>query len=153
LDRIVEGLPCGVLVTEADGQISVANPAARKLLGVADEFAFAVFDQLPDWAAEMLNHTLVGGESEFACSQGDVEWLAVRQAQLAEADGGSSIFILRDASEAKRLEQAQDALRRRQALAEMSALLAHEIRNPLGSLELFAGLLADAQLGGEREQW
>src|ERR1043165_817352 len=35
----------------------------------------------------------------------------------------------------------------------MSALLAHEIRNPLGSLELFAGLLADAQLGGEREQW
>ncbi len=33
--------------------------------------------------------------------------------------------------------------RRAQALAEVAALLAHEIRNPLGSLELFAGLLAE----------
>jgi hypothetical protein len=30
------------------------------------------------------------------------------------------------------------------ALAEVAAVLAHEIRNPLGSMELFAGLLADA---------
>ena len=29
-------------------------------------------------------------------------------------------------------------------MAEVATLLAHEIRNPLGSLELFAGLLADA---------
>ena len=35
----------------------------------------------------------------------------------------------------------------------MSALLAHEIRNPLGSLELFAGLLAEANLGGDSQRW
>ena len=35
----------------------------------------------------------------------------------------------------------------------MSALLAHEIRNPLGSLELFAGLLAESELGGECRAW
>jgi len=35
----------------------------------------------------------------------------------------------------------------------MSAILAHEIRNPLGSLELFAGLLANAGLSGESSQW
>ena len=154
LDRIVEGLPCGVLVAEVGGQISVVNPAARKLLGIPDEIPLAVFDQLPDWAAELLDRTSVeGSELEFACAQGETEWLAVRRAELPESKEGSTIFILRDASEAKRLEQAQDALRRRQALAEMSALLAHEIRNPLGSLELFAGLLASAELGGEREQW
>src|ERR1019366_6952251 len=38
----------------------------------------------------------------------------------------------------------RETVRRTQALAEMATLLAHEIRNPLGSLELFAGLLADA---------
>ena len=32
----------------------------------------------------------------------------------------------------------------KESLAEMATLLAHEIRNPSGSLELFAGLLADA---------
>jgi two-component system sensor histidine kinase FlrB len=50
-------------------------------------------------------------------------------------------------------DQERESLRRRQALAEMSAVLAHEIRNPLGSLELFAGLLADAHLATEPQQW
>ena len=59
----------------------------------------------------------------------------------------ASVYILRDVSERKRLEETQAGLRREQALAEMSAMLAHEIRNPLGSLELFAGLLAESRSG------
>jgi signal transduction histidine kinase len=55
--------------------------------------------------------------------------------------------------ENRRLEQEREALSRRQALAEMSALLAHEIRNPLGSLELFAGLLAESDLEEEERSW
>jgi signal transduction histidine kinase len=56
-------------------------------------------------------------------------------------------------SEAKKLERERENVRRQQALVEMSALLAHEIRNPLGSLELFAGLLAETDLGEERRGW
>ena len=51
------------------------------------------------------------------------------------------------------MEQEREHLRRQQALVEMSALLAHEIRNPLGSLELFAGLLAESGLEGESRRW
>lgn len=93
-------------------------------------------------------------------------WLAVKHAAVktenAEADalasppgGGDpeSIFILRDVSDAKRLVREREKLRREQALAEMSAILAHEIRNPLGSLELFAGLLAEAGLPAECRPW
>jgi two-component system sensor histidine kinase FlrB len=53
----------------------------------------------------------------------------------------------------QQFEQERESLRRRQALAEMSAVLAHEIRNPLGSLELFAGLLAGAGLAAEPQEW
>jgi signal transduction histidine kinase len=49
---------------------------------------------------------------------------------------------LKDANDT--LEQEREAARRSQALAEVATLLAHEIRNPLASLELFAGLLADS---------
>lgn len=154
LDRILEGLPCGVLVKEVTGQISIANPEARRLLGVSSGDLLAVMEQLPDWAVKILNETVSdGAEKEYSCGAAPVEWMAIRQAQLDPEDGGSSIFILRDSSEAKRLEQTQTALRRRQALAEMSVLLAHEIRNPLGSMELFAGLLAEAELSGEAQQW
>jgi signal transduction histidine kinase len=52
-----------------------------------------------------------------------------------------------------RMQQEHEALNRRQALAEMSALLAHEMRNPLGSLELFAGLLAESGLPPEQCAW
>jgi signal transduction histidine kinase len=65
----------------------------------------------------------------------------------------TSVFILRDVSETKKLDQEREQIRRQQALVEMSALLAHEIRNPLGSLELFAGLLAEANLEGESQRW
>jgi signal transduction histidine kinase len=58
--------------------------------------------------------------------------------------GDDSLLILRDLTEAKQLEREREISRRTQALAEVATLLAHEIRNPLGSLELFAGLLANA---------
>ena len=102
------------------------------------------------------------GEQEHGLpdGRGGERWLAVRHAavrdtgddQSARADC-VSVFILRDVSDAKRLVRERDKLRREQALAEMSAILAHEIRNPLGSLELFAGLLAGAGLSVECRQW
>ncbi|HZU41110.1 MAG TPA: HAMP domain-containing sensor histidine kinase [Terriglobales bacterium] len=42
------------------------------------------------------------------------------------------------------LDEKNRELSRSQALVEVSAILAHEIRNPLGSLELFVNLLADS---------
>ena len=121
-------------------------------------------------------------EQCFAGGTAEEIWLAVRHAAVTDEDAsakdvadkdkskdknknkdmgtetsavsdGVSIFILRDISEAKRLLREKDKQRREQALAEMSAVLAHEIRNPLGSLELFAGLLAGAALPRECRGW
>ena len=148
LNRILEGLPCGVLVTEADGTITIANPETRRLLGTLADAGLDALERIPVWMQEWLDDMRDGSvEREYRCGSGSLEWISIRRAQLAAAEGGSSIFILQDVSEAKRLEEAQQALRRRQALTEMSSLLAHEIRNPLGSLELFAELLAESELG------
>lgn len=53
----------------------------------------------------------------------------------------------------KELQRERDLRQRREALAEISALLAHEIRNPLASLELFAGLLHGAGLPCPESEW
>ena len=53
----------------------------------------------------------------------------------------------------RELEETQAKLRREECLAEVSTLLAHEIRNPLASLELFAGLLAESVLVAEHRDW
>jgi two-component system sensor histidine kinase FlrB len=165
LRRILEGLPCGVLVVEAEAiagrtaatgisedqtRISTTNPEAQRLLGGS----FGSIDALPSAVREALDRAKRSGqESELALGE-DRQWVAIGHAWLEESEACPiSIFILRDISDAKRLEHDREQLRRQQALVEVSALLAHEIRNPLGSLELFAGLLAEANLEGESRRW
>jgi len=150
LRRILEGLPCGVLVSETGGQISTLNPEAVRLLGASFETEAA----LPGSIAEALERTRDSNREVEAPVPSPAAWVAVRHAWLEERAGHkSSVFILRDFGEAKKLELEREHIRKQQALVEMSALLAHEIRNPLGSLELFAGLLAESRLEGESRRW
>jgi two-component system sensor histidine kinase FlrB len=160
LRRILEGLPCGVMVVEAGSRISTLNPEAARLLGGSFESAeslpaslTAALDRARETGEEM--ELPVAGLNPCASSaQANPVWVAIRHAWLEQSQvHATSVFILRDVSEAKKLEQDRENLRRQQALVEMSALLAHEIRNPLGSLELFAGLLAEANLEGESHRW
>ncbi len=154
--RILQGLPCGILVWGRDGELLLANSETRRLLdGSAGGWnaaanlhtAFAI----PDALRKLLSTPAVVSrepqECEIATPAGR-RTIGVSCAVLGEARGqgssSESVFVLRDVTEEKRLAEESEAARRRESLAEMATLLAHEIRNPLGSLELFAGLLADA---------
>jgi signal transduction histidine kinase len=175
LDRILDGLPCGVIVVRPDGAISRANPEGQKLLCAlaARPQETAPLENLlifPDDFRELLAAARSTGREQEQCFReagGGHLWVAARHAALeaedAKADpsfdnsgtdrGHESIFILRDVSDVRKLAGEREKNRREQALAEMSAVLAHEIRNPLGSLELFAGLLASAELAPEPRLW
>lgn len=158
LYRILEGLPCGVLVVEGEKSVSILNPEAARLLGPNLE---SMDTAPPALIAGIENARQSGEEQEIKLQNGSLQsgsappcWIAIRHAWLEHnSDKVSSVFILRDTSAAKELESERENLRRQQALVEMSALLAHEIRNPLGSIELFAGLLAEAGLEGESRRW
>ncbi|HTY83641.1 MAG TPA: ATP-binding protein [Silvibacterium sp.] len=159
LDRILEGLPCGVLVVSREGTIARANPEALRLMGVQDRAGApspANISSLHPGIQRLLGSAERSiGEQELCLSDeaSPGRWLSARYAVLSHGAVNSSIFILRDVTERKRLEQEREKMRRQQALAEMATLLAHEVRNPLGSLELFAGLLAEAGLDEEPRHW
>jgi signal transduction histidine kinase len=148
LARVVEGLPCGV-VALAEGELRLANPEAGRLLGIGEEWK-AGEGAMPEPIARLLEAETRGPDGrlwEYAIGEGAAaRTLAVTASDVAEVDGkaGGQIVILRDVTEEKRLAAEREAARRVQALGEISTLLAHEIRNPLGSLELFAGLIADS---------
>jgi two-component system sensor histidine kinase FlrB len=149
LGCILECLPCGVLVVDADHRLKLVKPAAQALLSALSSSPAAPAGIAPE-ALEKLE-ALSGGPSAGA----EREWpisteegprsLAVSCVVLSRdaRRDGERIFILRDITESKRLEKEREAARRTQDLAQMAMLLAHEVRNPLGSLELFAGLLAE----------
>jgi signal transduction histidine kinase len=102
-----------------------------------------------------VDHGIAGGAGNDAA--GDEQFLlaAFHSFSNAAASLERSYGNLRAEVERLRaeLEETNQKLRREQALAEMSAVLAHEIRNPLGSLELFAGLLGEAELERDCRAW
>jgi signal transduction histidine kinase len=64
--------------------------------------------------------------------------------------------LLRSRLQEKEIELAREREKTRhlRALAEVAAVLAHEVRNPVASMELFAGLLAQSeQVQGEERHW
>lgn len=158
LTRVIEGMPCGLLVVDRRGELRMTNAEARRLLSSAngpradlDECAVST-PIAPAAVRQFIAESRASGarrEWEWApeVSEG-AKTIGLACAVIGETDGdgstSESIFILRDVTEDKHRAQTLENARRRESLAEMAALLAHEIRNPLGSLELFAGLLADA---------
>src|SRR5216683_485731 len=160
LAQILEGLPCGVLVFDARQRLRVINPEARRLLVLDPSW---LPEQGVAWPA-VIDRLLA--ESSSKAPAAEREWLlddpagtrflGITQAQVTGSEGteAETIWILRDVTQEKRLSTEREKARRNQALAEIATVLAHEIRNPLGSLELFAGLLADSTAAtSEASQW
>jgi signal transduction histidine kinase len=116
LVRILENLPCGVVVIDAEGAVRIANPQARDLLDLSAECLSA------------LRQVTEGGEQEVPIGNRQLGVTCTFRE-------GFAIYLLREVS-------------------QMALLLANEIRNPLSSLELFAGLLADSvEAHPETRQW
>jgi len=164
LQQIVDSMPCGVLVLGRTGEISTINPESRRLLGLDgsqfEEGSQATVQQLSALSGISLNSSYEKSNDtgqEF-CIQRDSEkrWLEVRNRPLfrVSATGGKAdrtILILRDITAQKRAELEREAARKAMALAELTTVLAHEIRNPLASLELFANLIEND--GDRRVEW
>ena len=162
LQRILETLPCGVLVVSEDGSVRLANPEAARLLALSNHQTFsseAIAVAVPGLRLELRSPFTAGDEDEqeLALERGEGRvWIAVRRVRLPTtlsslAGKSEAVLTLRDISARKRMEEEREAARDAVALAQVSAVLAHEIRNPLASLELFAGLLGDEP--GHRDEW
>lgn len=151
LMQLLDALPCGVLVVDASRNIRMVNPAARNMLAlgpIGEGTTSASLDpNLLEFTKSLpqgLEHT--ESDVEVLGPGGQLRFISISLARLTRNESGSCdfVYILRDTTEQKRMERERETNRNLKALAEMAVVLAHEIRNPLASLELFAGLLSDA---------
>jgi PAS domain S-box-containing protein len=166
LQQIVDSMPCGVLVLDCEGQISTINPECRRLLGLNEAYfnteSKTTLREISVWSGVNLEASYENASSSDTgreyCIRGSEgkRWIEVRNRRLFRSSGkpgalDKTILILRDITVQKRAEQEREAGRKAMALAEITTTLAHEIRNPLASLELFAELIEKDD--ERRDEW
>jgi two-component system, sensor histidine kinase FlrB len=157
LRTILERLPCGVFVLDARGELALCNPMAADVLGKSKSSRLKQKGR-PALSAGMRNNfagAVDGEEIEIPLVRGGKKRiLATSGAPLADAAGhlNGTLHIIRDITEMKALQEKSKRTERLSAMGEMAVELAHEIRNPLGSVELFASLLVK-ELSGDPKRW
>jgi len=143
---ILATLATGVLTVDGEGQLAYANPAAEALLGLGESewMGMPVVDELERRAPGLGRVLLAGIRERRTVSrfraiyhEGDRHvHLGVSTTVLERGDDvpPSATAILQDITDLERLEVLNRRTERLEAVAALSASLAHEIKNPLASI-------------------
>jgi signal transduction histidine kinase len=146
LNTVLESLPLGIIITDENNFIKFIN---KSLTEIAD--GYNLVDYLNRHINDFLRFFFNGGTlSDFGkpvfypveklMRTGAVNekfipvFLYIKNIRGSNKKNPERIFIIQDIEEIKKFKRLAE-------LGEMSAKIAHEIRNPLGSIGLFASIL------------
>ncbi len=140
LEGILQNLPVGILVVDLKGLIRLANEKAKELLRQGDSELqgrlYTSFDILEDIALQGdASYEKRKGRSVYRCT--------VSSLNGVPDDDPGWVIMIEDISKMTRWKALIERQKRLSSMGEMAARIAHEIRNPLGSMELNIGLLLE----------
>ncbi|MEP6618202.1 MAG: ATP-binding protein [bacterium] len=162
---ILFNIRSGVVTIDANGRLIYANPMAEHLLGM-DLDAFIgkpVLEELRAIAAELTQALERSVQDRSRTTRGEGIILGVdRQFPIGvtttytDGDGQrterTATAIFQDISEQKQTETLRLRAERLEGIAELSASLAHEIKNPLASIRSAVEQLSRSPFSGADEQ-
>jgi two-component system, NtrC family, sensor histidine kinase PilS len=165
-DDILRNIRSGVLTVDGFGRLAFINPTAERLLDLDGEalIGFPVLDQLKTRSSELWAAAVAGIRNGRKISRGEgmvvqgggrmfpigLSTTTFRQ-EAQEAPSVTAIFT--DISDLKEVQELHMRAERLEAVAELSASLAHEIRNPLASIRSSVEQLARSRHADEDERF
>ncbi len=151
----------GVVTVNGEGLLAYMNPAAENLLGLSASAstgapAFSAIEGIAPGLGTLLRRSLQDripmARYKTVARVGDrTITLGVTTTVLEREGGGapSVTAIFQDITELDRVDELNRRNERLEALAELSASLAHEIKNPLASIRSAVEQIADPELEDE----
>jgi signal transduction histidine kinase len=161
-ENVVQSVRAALVAVGQKGEITAANRAAHKLLGVDESAAgrpladcpgLAAIGRLQAAVAQVLADPREPVTLEASLGADDRLWDVV-VTPLRDADGTArgALVLAEEATEKVRMRQRLLASERLATIGQMAAQVAHEIRNPLSSIGLNVELLEDEVAGAESRQ-
>ena len=164
-EDILHNIRAGIVTVDSDGVLLFANPSAGALLGFDNSTArgrtvqelIAVPAPALAAALELAVHQrerVTRGEATITLHGRAVSIGLTTTTMVAAGspDQLSATAIFQDISDNKRLEELRLRTERLEAVAELSASLAHEIKNPLASIRSAVEQLALSAGAGDDER-
>jgi len=165
-DDILRNIRSGVLTVDGFGRLAFINPTAERLLDLDGEalIGIPVLDHLKTRSSELWAAAVAGIRNGRKISRGEgmvvqgggrmfpigLSTTTFRQ-EAQEAPSVTAIFT--DISDLKEVQELHMRAERLEAVAELSASLAHEIRNPLASIRSSVEQLARSKHADEDERF
>jgi PAS domain S-box-containing protein len=143
LDRVLQGMSDGLVVVGREGKVRLVNRAGERLLGCNEEEVLgSPVEDVLGFGAEIVRDSL---ETELAYSgeeivvkrdgeQGIPLGMSISPLRGDGGDVTGAVVMLSDLRETRALEEERGKLDRLAFLGEISAVMAHEIRNPLAGM-------------------
>jgi two-component system, NtrC family, sensor histidine kinase PilS len=164
-EDVLKNIRSGIITVDIEGRILFANSTAGKLIGFDDESVRGQnIKQIISGSAPALSAALeravhghervTRGEAAITVNGRTFPIGFTTTTMSADGTPGnmSGTVIFQDISDNKRLEELRLRAERLEAVAELSASLAHEIKNPLASIRSAVEQLGAAPRATEDEQ-
>ncbi len=134
--EVVENMPSGLMTTDAEGRILSLNRSGETITGL-DRAAHAdmrIQDIFP-FIGDLKEAPFERAEGEMAAGPSKkIIGLTVSAIKGSQGESAGYICIFSDLTEIKKMQQEMQLRQKWAAIGELSANIAHEIRNPLASL-------------------
>jgi two-component system, NtrC family, sensor histidine kinase PilS len=164
-DDILHNIRSGVITVDGRGRLAFINPTAQRLLELGDDIiGEPVLDRLRDRSSDLWSAIIAGIGSGRKISRG--EGLVARKGgkqfpiglsttvfRQEAQDAPSVTAIFTDISDLKQLQELHLRTERLEAVAALSASLAHEIKNPLASIRSSVEQLARSRYASDDERF
>jgi PAS domain S-box-containing protein len=162
-EEVTRNMPAGLLMVNAMGIISSANPAAEQALGIQGLGFRRYSEVLGESSAltKLLATCLADGrvfrreQLEHATPSGDLRQLGVTISPVRRGSEkiSGALCLLSDLTELSRLQQQMQLKENLAALGELSAGIAHEFKNALATISGYAQMIRAEQDRGETSDY
>lgn len=149
---VIQSIQSGLMTTDLSGHLMLINRSAESILGIHKEQAIGA--NITEFFPFLKRLGALGRGEGRIINAGQERTIGLSVSELRDASGSHTgyIYTFQDLSELKYLSREIKKKESLAAIGELSAKIAHEIRNPLASLRSSMEMLKESSLKPEQNE-